>query len=142
MIAAPPLPACETVPLDAAQVAVAIFEVILLPMHGTFARRNDRPRATLMDGSIAGASVVRAIAVDAFDWRLNLLELTRQGARINDRRIGEQGDNHLLGVSVNADVEFAPPAAVILAVGADFPLAFAEDFQAGGVEDEMFDGLG
>ncbi len=96
----------------------------------------------LMNRSVAGASVVGAVAINALDWRLNLLELTRQGARINDRRIGQQGNNNLLGVSVNADVQLAPLAAIILAVGADFPLAFAKDFQARSINNEMFDGLG
>lgn len=36
-------------------------------------------------------------------------------------------------------MQFAPGAPFILAVGANFPLAFAEDFQAAGIEDEMLD---
>ncbi len=94
-----------------------------------------------MDGSIAGASVVRAIAIDALDWSINLSELTRQGARINDIGIRQQRHDELLGVGIQADVELAPAAAIILTVRADFPLAFAEDFQSGGIEDEVFDGF-
>ena len=95
-----------------------------------------------MNRSIAGASIKGAVAVDALDLDINLLELMRQRARINDRSIGEQSDDEVLRIGSQADVEFAPAAAIILAVGADFPFAFAKDFQAGGVEDEMLDGLG
>ena len=107
----------------------------------TTARWDDGARAALMNGSVAAASVVGAIAVDALNFGIKLLELTRQAARINDRGIGQQRHDQLLGVGIQADVQLAPAAAIILAVGADFPLAFAEDFQARGINDEMFDGL-
>jgi hypothetical protein len=71
-----------------------------------------------------------------------LLELTRQAARINDAFIRQYSRDDLLGSGVHGDVEFAPDAAIILAMSADFRFTFAEDFQAGGIKDEMADELG
>ena len=126
----------------ATQVAVAIFEITVLPQGRTFARRDDGACPALMNGFVAGASIKSAIAIDTLDGRLDLFEMARQRARVNDIGVGEQGRDDLLRVGIQADVEFAPAAAVILAVGADLPLAFAEDFQTGGINDEVSDGLG
>src|SRR5512138_1235183 len=83
-----------------------------------------------MNGAIALARIKGAAAVDALDGRFNLLELARQRAWINHRAVGEQSGDDLLRVGIHAEVELAPAAAIILAMGADFPFALAQDLQA------------
>src|SRR5690242_4430425 len=106
----------------------------VLPEGRAFAWRDDGPRPALVNGTVTLACVERPIAIDALDRPLDLLKLARQRARVNDRCIGEQGGDDLLRVGIDADMELTPAAAIILAVGADFPFAFTKDFESRRIE--------
>lgn len=122
---------------DAPQILIADQSVLLripVPPNPSIPTWRDRRfRLPLTDGFIAIALVIRSIAADLFDLLVNLLKQVFEHLRVGQVVCSHHRRHDLARSFIGADVKFSPSAALPVAVSADFPFAFTEDFNAGGI---------
>src|SRR5215475_7744648 len=135
MVAALTLPLFAPDFSDPPQVLVAdvalrlALSVALYP--GPFARRDRSPRQMVIKRVVALPLIVGPVGADLFDLSGHVLKQIRQGFGIADIvRAGHDADD-LESRFIIAEVEFAPGPALPDTVLADFPFAFAINFDAG-----------
>jgi len=126
---------------DPPQVLVAgvtlSFAVGVAPYPGPLARWDRSPRPMDIERIVASPLIVGAVGADLFDLSGHILKQIRQGFGITDIvRAGHDADDFERRF-IHAEVEFAPGPAFPDTVLADFPLAFAVNFDAGRVYNQM-----
>jgi len=107
-----------------------LFAIAVLPYLRISTRRNGRLRLALTDGLIAIALVIRSIAADLLNLFLDLLKQRFKHLRIGDIISRYDRRDDFPSRLLRAQVQLAPGAVLRVAVLADFPFAFAEDFHA------------
>ena len=107
------------------------FCICAPPDPRAFVWRDGRPRPMAIERVVASLLVAGAVGADLFDLSRRVLKRIRQGFGVADIvRAGHDADDFERRF-IHAEVEFAPGPAFPDAVLADFPFAFAVDFDAG-----------
>ena len=86
---------------------------------------------------VAFPLIISAVGADLFDPSRRVLKQIRQGFGIADIVCAGHDANDFQGRFIDTEVEFAPGPAFSDAVLADFPLAFAVNFDSGRVYNQM-----
>jgi hypothetical protein len=140
MIVALPLPLFAPDFSDPPQVLVAgvtlRLAVGLAPYPGPLARRDRCPRPMVIERVVASPLIVGAGA-DSFDHSGRVLKQIRQGFGLTDIVRACHNADDFQRRFIHAEVEFEPGPAFPDAVLADFPLAFAVNFDASRIHHQV-----
>src|SRR6185295_4475827 len=102
-----------------------------------FARRNSCARLALPNRFVTEPLIIRAVRAHLLDFALYVGEQFRQHLGVADVIGASTGYDDFARRGVHAKMKFAPSAPLAPAVLADFPLAFAVDFDAGRVNHQL-----
>jgi hypothetical protein len=126
---------------DAPQLLIStqrlLFAVAVRPNPGILLRRYRRLRSPLFDGFITEVLIITAIAADLLNLFFDLFEQLFDDLPITDIVTRHHCGNNLAAAFISTDMEFAPRPALAVAVLPDFPFAFAKDFDARRINDQM-----